>query len=521
MASNLLKVLQNAEKARTQMIENANTVGIQATKNESLLSLSSRFLQINNRDVSLEYKGPHWIRPQEWPDTKSLLKNAPVRDGLHPAYIALFGEDCPLKTTIANKANSDIELQCQGVYTSDGQWYTDFTNPIEHVWDTSKDIDGYRYLIVYMRRLNNFRNTVTWGGLHCLELIVGALSGTGTFRSGYGSTYNSNNFFPYTYNYEHTADTRLTNAGDRFCNNMTRLQHVYIPHVIHLSAWSNMSPLYEFDAPDLEDAGGSQSPRMWTIKATVVNLPKFSKINRYSNAIDIIIESNTMQDLSLPSFVGNEYATIISGGFQLRNLDLPVLKQANSIIANSNARELTTLHLPELVSTRNHLIYGSGIGAGMFPKLTTIDAPNLISTDYLYKVDDYRSDFAHEHQRTYLKNINIGEGCSYNASYLFCNNLDIKEYTFNPTHVLTDVAYMFGYCYSLNKINFYDNFKVNNLDFTYCRTLTHDSLVDMLNKLADVTGDSTTYTLKLGAFNLGKLTAEEVATGTNKGWTIS
>lgn len=521
MASNLLKVLQNAEKARTQMIENANTVGIQAAKNESLLSLSSRFLQINNRDVSLEYKGPHWIRPVEWPDTKSLLKNAPVRDGLHPAYIALFGEDCPLKTTIANKANSDIELRCQGVYTSDGQWYTDFTNPIEHVWDTSKDIDGYRYLIVYMRRLNNFRSDVTWGGLHCLELIVGALSGTGTFRSGYGSTYQSNNFFPYTYNYEHTADTYLTNIGDRFCNNMTRLQHVYVPHVIHLSAWSNMSPLYEFDAPDLEDAGGSQSPRMWTIKATVVNLPKFSKINRYSNAIDIIIESNTMQDLSLPSFVGNEYATIISGGFQLRNLDLPVLKQANSIIANSNARELTTLHLPELVSTRNHLIYGSGIGSGMFPKLTTIDAPNLISTDYLYKADDYRSDFAHEHQRTYLKNINIGEGCSYNASYLFCNNLDIKEYTFNPTHVLTDVAYMFGYCYSLNKINFYDNFKVNNLDFTYCRTLTHDSLVDMLNKLADVTSETNTYTLKLGSFNLGKLTAEEVATGTNKGWTIS
>ena len=517
MASNLLKVLQNTEKARTQMIENANTVGIQATKNESLLSLSSRFLQINNRDVSLEYKGPHWIRPVEWPDTKSLLKNAPVRDGLHPAYIALFGEDCPLKTTIANKANSDIELRCQGVYTSDGQWYTDFTNPIEHVWDTSKDIDGYRYLIVYMRRLNNFRETVTWGGLHCLELIVGALSGTGTFRSGYGSTYQSNNFFPYTYNYEHTADTHLTNIGDRFCNNMTRLQHVYIPHVIHLSAWSNMSPLYEFDAPDLEEAGGSQSPRMWTIKATVVNLPKFSKINRYSNNVDIIIESNTMQDLSLPSFVGNDHATIISGGFQLRNLDLPVLKQAYSIITNCKARELTTLHLPELVSTYNDLIYGSGT----FPKLTTIDAPNLISTGYLCMADYYNGDLGQEHQRTHLKNITLGEGCSYNANYLFCNNLDIKEYTFNPTHVLTGVVYMFGWCYSLNKINFYDNFKVNDLDFTYCRALTHDSLVGMLNKLADVTSETNTYTLKLGSFNLGKLTAEEVAIGTNKGWTIS
>lgn len=517
MASNLLKVLQNAEKARTQMIENANTVGIQAAKNESLLSLSSRFLQINNRDVSLEYKGPHWIRPVEWPDTKSLLKNAPVRDGLHPAYIALFGEDCPLKTTIANKASSDINLQCQGVYTSDGQWYTDFANPIEHVWDTNKDIDGYRYLIVYMHRLNNFRNTVTWGGLHCLELIVGALSGTGYFCSGYGSAHNTNNYFPYTYNYEHTADTRLTNIGDRFCSKMTRLQHVYIPYVIHLGTWSNMSPLYEFDAPDLEDAGGSQTPRMWTIKATVVNLPKFSKINTYSNNVDIIIASNTMQDLSLPSFVGNDYATIISGGFQLRNLDLPVLKQAYSIITRGKARELTTLHLPELVSTRNDLIYGSGD----FPKLTTIDAPNLISTGYLYRVDDYSSDFAHEFQRTHLKNIIIGEGCSYNANYLFCNNLDIKEYTFNPTHVLTGVIYMFGYCHSLNKINFYDNFKVNDLDFTQCRILTHDSLIDMLNKLADVTGEATTYTLKLGDFNLGKLTAEEVAIGTNKGWTIS
>lgn len=516
MASNLLKVLQNAEKARTQMIENANTVGIQAAKNESLLSLSSRFLQINNRDVSLEYKGPHWIRPEEWPDTKSLLKNAPMRDGLYPAYIALFGEDCPLKTTIANKAKSDIELQCQGVYTSDGQWYTDFTNPIEHVWDTSKDINGYRYLIVYMSTLNDFTKHVTWGGLHCLELIVGALSGLGYFRSGYGSGDSTNNYFPYTYNYEHTADTRLKNTGERFCSNMTRLQHVYIPHVTYLATWSNMSPLYEFDAPDLESAGAPQSPRKWTIKATVVNLPKFSKINSYSNYVDTIIESNTMQDLSLPSFVGNEQTTIISGGLQLRNLDLPVLKQAYSII-NGDARELTTLHLPQLVSTKSSII----TDLDRFPKLTTIDAPNLVSTGYLYKAYSLTNDLLQESQRTHLKNITLGEGCSYNASYLFCNNLDIKEYTFNPTHILIEVTNMFAGCYSLNKINFYDNFKVNNLDFTQCRTLTHDSLVDMLNKLADVTADGTTYTLKLGAFNLGKLTAEEVAIGTNKGWTIS
>ena len=43
----------------------------------------------------------------------------------------------------------------------------------------------------------------------------------------------------------------------------------------------------------------------------------------------------------------------------------------------------------------------------------------------------------------------------------------------------------------------------------------------MLNKLADVTSETDTYTLTLGATNLAKITAEDVAIGTNKGWTIS
>ena len=520
MASNLYETLKNIEDARTQMIENANTVGIPATANESLLSLSSRFLQINNRDVSLEYKGPHWIRPEEWPDTKSLLKNAPMRDGMYPAYIALFGEDCPLKTTLANKANSDIELQCQGVYTSDGQWYTDFTNPIEHVWDTSKDIDGYRYLIVYMTTLNNFTKVVTWGGLYCLELIVGALSGTGAFRSGYGSNHTPNNYFPYTYNYEHTDDTRLTKIESRFCSNMTRLQHVYVPYVKQLSSWSNTAPLYEFDAPDLEEVVGSNSPRQWSIKATVVNLPKLSKIAHYSNTTDTIIYSNTMQDLSLPSLLGDDQTTVISGGLQLRNLDLPNLKQANSVISGCPL-ELTTVHLPQLVSTKSYLIYLYS-QSSMFPKLRTIDAPNLLSTSYLYYCYfGSSSSLAQESRRSYLKNINIGEGCSYNAGYMFNYNLDIEEYTFNPTHTLIGVANMFDGCYNLKRINFYDNFKVNNLGVSTCHALAHDSLVDMLNKLADVTSEGTTYKLTLGNTNLAKLTQEEKAIATNKGWTIA
>ena len=47
--------------------------------------------------------------------------------------------------------------------------------------------------------------------------------------------------------------------------------------------------------------------------------------------------------------------------------------------------------------------------------------------------------------------------------------------------------------------------------------LTHNSLMSIINNLAEV---STTKTLTLGSTNLNKLTADEKAIATNKGWTL-
>lgn len=63
-----------------------------------------------------------------------------------------------------------------------------------------------------------------------------------------------------------------------------------------------------------------------------------------------------------------------------------------------------------------------------------------------------------------------------------------------------------------------------NVDLTSCSLLTHDSLVDFLTKLADVSDKGAPVavtTVRLGATNLAKLTAEEIAIATNKGWTVS
>jgi hypothetical protein len=56
-----------------------------------------------------------------------------------------------------------------------------------------------------------------------------------------------------------------------------------------------------------------------------------------------------------------------------------------------------------------------------------------------------------------------------------------------------------------------------NLSVSACTLLTHDSLMSIINNLMTVTS---TKTLTLGATNLAKLTADEVAIATNKGWTV-
>ena len=54
-----------------------------------------------------------------------------------------------------------------------------------------------------------------------------------------------------------------------------------------------------------------------------------------------------------------------------------------------------------------------------------------------------------------------------------------------------------------------------------CTKLTHESLMSIINCLSDNSGTSTTLTITLGEVNLAKLTDEEKAIATQKGWTLA
>lgn len=53
--------------------------------------------------------------------------------------------------------------------------------------------------------------------------------------------------------------------------------------------------------------------------------------------------------------------------------------------------------------------------------------------------------------------------------------------------------------------------------FVDCKLLSHDSMISLFNAIAD----GTTGTIELGETNLAKLTEEEIAIATEKGWTVS
>ena len=76
----------------------------------------------------------------------------------------------------------------------------------------------------------------------------------------------------------------------------------------------------------------------------------------------------------------------------------------------------------------------------------------------------------------------------------------------------------FGGCTSLTDLGGFIGLKCN-LDLSASSLITHDSLVNVINKAADVTASPATLTL--GSTNLAKLTDEEKGIATAKGWTLA
>lgn len=105
-----------------------------------------------------------------------------------------------------------------------------------------------------------------------------------------------------------------------------------------------------------------------------------------------------------------------------------------------------------------------------------------------------------------------------NMTYMFDGCSSLTTVPEMDTSQVTNVYYMLAYCSSLTDLGGFVGLKVN-LDLSNSSKLTHDSLMNVINKAADVTASPKTLTL--GSTNLAKLSDEEKAIATNKGWTLA
>lgn len=99
------------------------------------------------------------------------------------------------------------------------------------------------------------------------------------------------------------------------------------------------------------------------------------------------------------------------------------------------------------------------------------------------------------------------------AMFAECTSLTIIP-AFNLSNV-TNMTMSFPHCTSLTEFHAYG--MKASFDLSYSTLMSETALVEVLNNLATVTS---TKTLTLGSTLLNKLTADEKAIATNKGWTL-
>lgn len=181
------------------------------------------------------------------------------------------------------------------------------------------------------------------------------------------------------------------------------------------------------------------------------------------------------------------------------------------------------------IKFRSPLIVEGTNGYYMFNDYAFETAPELIGAE---KLTNASSMFYSGNYLKYVQDFDTRNVIYMNSMFRYCSNL-VTVPKLNASKVM-DVTNMFGNCNNLTNLGglenlgqAYDTTKSANyssykLDLSYGNNLTHDSLMNVINNLYDIKSKGCNpQSLVLGSTNLSKLSSEEVAIGTSKGWNIS
>lgn len=181
------------------------------------------------------------------------------------------------------------------------------------------------------------------------------------------------------------------------------------------------------------------------------------------------------------------------------------------------------IYIPQIDTSNGTNFYGMFSSCDALKKISLIDTSNGTAMGSMFdgctslttipQIDtsnntNFYSMFRGCSSLTTVPTLNMSSATNINDMFYPCSKLE-------NLGGLTNL----GQAYSTSQSANYSEYK---LDLSTCSRLTHDSLMNVINNLYDIaTKGCNTQQLVLGSTNLAKLTAEEIAIATNKGWTVS
>lgn len=182
-----------------------------------------------------------------------------------------------------------------------------------------------------------------------------------------------------------------------------------------------------------------------------------------------------------------------------------------------------------MLKFRSPLTIGTAWGYQLFYEFPLEEIPELLETEKLTNTE-YMFESAKKIKT--IPNINTSNVTNMARMFRYC--YELQNIPKLNAEKVTSISDMFYSCSKLETLGGFENlgqaydttksanYSGYTLDLSYSNNLTHDSLMNVINNLYDIkTKGCNPQSLVLGSTNLAKLTAEEIAIATEKGWTVS
>lgn len=259
----------------------------------------------------------------------------------------------------------------------------------------------------------------------------------------------------------------------------------------------NGTPTSEYATKICDIQGGGTIEGLDT--STVTDFSNFAQNNRFAEE----------QLKKIDTSIGTDFGYMFNGCTSLTTTTIPQLytsKGTNFGFMFRGCSKLTTV--PQLDTSNGTSFSGMVSYCSRLTTIPKLDTSSGTKFDYMF--GDCTS-------LTTVPQLDTSRGTNFYGMFNNCASLT----TIELTSFISSSSMFYG-CLALENLTVTGTITVNNnyLNLSYSPKLTVDSLMSVINALADNTG-KTTYTVTLGATNLSKLTDEQKQIAIDKNYTLA